>query len=378
MLQSIKKVEMPELFFDLVYVYAISQMTHVIHDVVHFSDLIQQLFFLVVLLVIFVNTWMFETVFTNRYGSNNLVDILFLMLDMSLLLFMSNSFSGEINHWLRPFMVTSALMTITLVTQYLIVFKKKKSAIDRKIARIFVIILLIRAIFFLIAAYSKTLSIGLTFMLTGVLMGWILPAFFSRTMAMRPINFSHLLERLTLLAIVVFGESIVEVASFFTVHTISIQSYLVFSMICGMFLMYITQFDHFINVSQNDPTGIYLIYLHYLVIFGITFVSVSIELIGKTGTDLMLTISSAFVGLFCFYLGIFMATKYNKESINLPSYFWIYVFSVTLVVFIISLFSRSATVFIILTASNIIFIEALYIFFLNRSRNFVVQNKDER
>lgn len=132
MLQFIKKVEMPELFFDLVYVYAISQMTQVIHDVVHFSDLIQQLFFLIVLLVIFVNTWMFETVFTNRYGSNNLVDILFLMLDMSLLLFMSNSFSGEINHWLRPFMLTSALMTITLVAQYLIVFKKKNLQLIEK------------------------------------------------------------------------------------------------------------------------------------------------------------------------------------------------------------------------------------------------------
>ncbi|MDE7049492.1 MAG: low temperature requirement protein A [Lactobacillus sp.] len=66
-----KRVSMIELFYDLVFAYMISQATSLIHHLHH--GIISPISFLVfaVIVIVFINSWMFQSVFTNRYGSSS-------------------------------------------------------------------------------------------------------------------------------------------------------------------------------------------------------------------------------------------------------------------------------------------------------------------
>ena len=63
-----KRVEFSELFYDLVFVFAISKATALIHPihngVLAWDSLLD--FFISVMVII--NSWMIQTIYTNRYG----------------------------------------------------------------------------------------------------------------------------------------------------------------------------------------------------------------------------------------------------------------------------------------------------------------------
>ena len=85
-----KRVNYSELFYDLVFVFAISKVTALIHHlhngILTWNSLLD--FFMSVLLLI--NAWMIQTVYTNRYGKNSLFNMLIMFINMGLLLFISN------------------------------------------------------------------------------------------------------------------------------------------------------------------------------------------------------------------------------------------------------------------------------------------------
>ncbi len=87
-----KRVSKIALFYDLVFVYMISKTTEILHHLEHglVSPASFALFALIV--IIFINSWMIQTVFTNRYGIGSWADIAFYFIDMMILLYMSNSF----------------------------------------------------------------------------------------------------------------------------------------------------------------------------------------------------------------------------------------------------------------------------------------------
>ena len=95
-----KNVEFTELFYDLVFVYAISKTTgliHHLHDGIVGGDAF--LTFLVTLFVL-VDAWMLQTVFTNQYGKNSFLNISIMFIKMVILLV----FSGMIvNDWYDHF-----------------------------------------------------------------------------------------------------------------------------------------------------------------------------------------------------------------------------------------------------------------------------------
>lgn len=90
-----KKVELTELFYDLVYVYTISQLTSIIHHAHHGFVTPYAFFTFVIALIIFINSWMVQTVFTNRFGQNSLTNILFMFAQMLCLLIASTAVTEE-------------------------------------------------------------------------------------------------------------------------------------------------------------------------------------------------------------------------------------------------------------------------------------------
>lgn len=308
-----KRVSMIELFYDLVFVYMIAQATsllrHLQHGIVAPSALVMFAF----VIIVFINSWMVQSVFTNRFGESSLIDIGFAFVDMMIVLYMSNAFGDGAARSLHPFFIAAGLLSLTLFLQYLLVALRTNQAVDRKIAQLFLAILAVRTVSLLLAGVLPP-RIGIVCALVGVIVSWIAPSFTGFATSKHPVIFAHLLERLTSLSIVLFGEVIVGIAGFFTESSLSINSVLIFVIVATLFFAYITQFDHLIDEHRQGETGNLLIYLHYPIIFGLSMINVAIELVTNAAANHIFAVSFLYVGLTLLNFGIWLAQRYNKPQ----------------------------------------------------------------
>ena len=342
-----KRVSLIELFYDLVYVYMISRATSLIHHLHHgvISPVTFVIFALVI--IVFINSWMIQTVFTNRYGTSSWTNVIFSFIDMGIVLYMSNAFTATFDHHLATFFLAAGLLSLTLCLQYIIVYAQATKKYDKDIARAFALILAVRTITLLIGGIFPN-KIGTIIALIGILFSWIGPAFTGKYTRHHPIIFSHLLERLTALIILMFGETIVGIANYFTQSNLSIYSILIFISVVSLFFTYIVEFDHMINEEQTKETGNLLIYLHYFILFGISLVTVSLNFINEESAQPIFAITCLFIGLVLFYIGLWIANYYNKIVVNKTI---IIAFSLTtLVSYLICLSWHVFPIFAIVTA----------------------------
>lgn len=321
-----KRVTMIELFYDLVFAYMISQATELIHHLEH--GIVSPVSFLIfaIVVVVFINSWMVQAVFTNRYGSSSWGDIGFYFIDMIILLYMTNAFSVTSAKDMRTFFLAASLLSLTLLLQYLVVYFRSKEPIDKDIAKAFSGILLFRTIVLLIGGLFNTRWTRVIALL-GILVSWWLPSLTGKYTKKHPIIFSHLLERLTLLIIMTFGETIIGIADYFKPSTFSLSSIFVFIIVASLFFAYITEFDHLIEDKRSGETGNRLIYLHYLILFGLSLVTVSLKFISEKGANMFFALSCLYGGILLFYLGLTVAIHYNQPQfrqirpVNVIAYF---------------------------------------------------------
>lgn len=153
--QLTKRVTMIELFYDLVFAYMISQATSLIHHLSHGT--VSPISFLIfaVVVIVFINSWMVQSVFTNRFGSSSWTDIAFYFVDMMILLYMTNSFGNTSSENMTTFFMAASLLSLTLLLQYLIVYFKADYQADKDIAKVFSGILLFRTLPLLIGGLSN-------------------------------------------------------------------------------------------------------------------------------------------------------------------------------------------------------------------------------
>ena len=343
-----KKVELTELFYDLVFVYAIAQATGLIHHIPEGSTFWQQFIIFSVVMVVFINTWMVETVFTNRFGRNSISNIMFFMVDMAILLFMSNNFVGRLQNWFQPFAIATALLSATLVLQYLAVHYRATSEVDKAISKLFIYILSLRTVMLLAGAFLP-FKTGVIVALVGVIASWILPGIFTPRMRNKPINFPHLLERVNALVIISFGEAIVDIAHYFDLKALNLYSILIFIIICALFMSYITQFDHFIEENRVNETGNRLIYLHYPILFGISLITVSLNFIEEAEMSKAFSVGVLYAGIILFYAGLYLADYYNKSTIIKRPYVRICFGVSTLLALVVSLFAPTFEIIVLAT-----------------------------
>ena len=307
-----KRVSLIELFYDLVFVYMVSRATELLHHTQ--GGVIQPVALAVYALVVivFVNSWMFQVVYTNRYGRGSWTDMFFSLLDMAIVLYMSNAFGAGFDRNMATFFIAAGLLSLTSSLQYLLAFcRSAGSPVDRRITAVFAAIPGIRGILMLIGGLTRN-WVGLGIALAGILFSWIAPAFTGRYTRRHPIIFPHLLERLTALTIVMFGETIVGIAGYFTRTTFGIGSVLIFLTVAALFFTYIVEFDHLIDGHRVGETGNLLIYLHYFILFGLSLMTGAIELLGEDGLDRRFVAGLFFTGLALFYIGLALADRYNK------------------------------------------------------------------
>lgn len=309
-----KRVEFTELFYDLVFVYAISKTTGIIHHLHHGILSTNAVVTFLICLIVLVNTWIIQSEYTNRYGKNSLFNIVIMVIDMGLLLLLSNVFNSDWQAYFYPFSWALGTLSLTLLIQYIVqYFSKDSDQNDKEVIKLLLYVLSVRTI----TVYLGTLfpySIGIWICLTGIFTSFLMPLFAHKKLALVPLNFPHLVERVSLLVIITFGEMILGVADYFNLEKLSLNSVFYFLICVLMFLYYFGEFDHAIDENKNT-SGIILIYSHYLIFAGIIMTTVSLSFLSDYKADPYFVVIFLYIGIFLFQQAIHLnGIIYNKPE----------------------------------------------------------------
>ena len=364
-----KRVEFSELFYDLVFVFAISKATALIHPlhsgVVAWDSLLD--FFISVMVII--NSWMIQTIYTNRYGTNSLFNMVIMFINMGLMLFMSNMIGYNWQQWYYYTCWAVGTLTLTLFFQYLVqFFRGSTDSADRESIKGFLWLTGLQSLGVYLAALFP-IYVGVYIFIASILLTFIVPIFLITKDEHFQVNLPHLIERVSLLVIITFGEMVVGLASFFTVENFSIYSVLNFVIMLSLFLFYFGEFDHAIDEGSSQK-GLFVIYSHYPIFIGLMLMTVSMGYLLNPEANLLVAISFFYIGIGLFQAAVLANGPYNKNYLRYPRSYYCAQATLYLAALILSLLFASNPITVLSIAT--IFTLAIAIHFIYF---YVTQNK---
>ena len=364
-----KRVNYSELFYDLVFVFAISKVTALIHHlhngILTWNSLLD--FFMSVLLLI--NAWMIQTVYTNRYGKNSVFNMVIMFINMGLLLFISNLIKDDWQQYFHYVCWAIGTLTLTLFFQYLVeFFKKSTDNVHRESIKGFLWITGLRSLEIYLAALLP-IYIGVYILYASILLTFITPITSISKDDHFQIVLPHLIERISLLVIITFGEMIMGLVNFFTIENFSIYSVLYFIIMLSLFLFYFVQFDHAIDEESNQK-GLFLIYSHYPIFIGLLMMTVSMSFLLNPETNLLFATSFFYIGIGLFQAAVLANGPYNKNYLRYPRSYYCAQATLYLAALILSLvFASNPTIVLSIATIFALAIAIHFIYF------YVTQNK---
>lgn len=308
-----KKVEMIELFYDLIFVYAIAKMTAIIHHPHNgHIRLINYLQFITVTIIV-LQLWLYQTTYINRYGRSTLIENVLLMANMCATIYMANSINTDWSITFVSFNTAFIAMIACVVMQFLYQYQKNNHTKKETSSFIFVLLLEIVIISLgLLLGYDKG---GLYLAVFAyILCGVILPIVFIKSnLNENCTNFPHLLERFGLITIISFGEMIINIATYFEISTFSLLPLMVFASVALLFCSYVLQMDKFID--HHQPTqGLAVYYSHFGILMGLGTITVGWSFLHEHNVDRLFLVEIILLGYATFYLSLFITTIYNKQQ----------------------------------------------------------------
>ena len=345
-----KRVEFTELFYDLVLVFAISKTTALIH---HLHDGIltwSSLFDFLMSLLVLVNSWMIQTVYTNRYGKNSLFNMVIMFINMGLLLFISNMIGHDWQLYFHSFCWAVGTLTLTLFFQYQVeYYRKSTDTVNRKSIKAFLWMTGLRTFGVYLAALLP-INLGIYVFILSILLTFIMPITMTRKGKRFQINLPHLIERISLLVIITFGEMIMGLANFFTIENFSIYSLLYFIIMLSLFLFYFSQFDHAIDEASNQK-GIFLIYSHYPIFIGLIMITVSMTFLLNPEANHLFVTSFFYIGFGLFQAAVLANSPFNKKYLQYSNTFYLIEAGMFVIALILSLLFASNPMIVVTIAT---------------------------
>lgn len=314
-----------ELFYDLVFTYSISQLNNLIRDVHGGFFEIEALFCFLCGLLVYVNSWSAQTLFTNHFKQGSNRDVGFLYLDMICLLTSSAALSLD---WAQSFdwvFLPMAILSFLLALQYGLTKTASLSAGQKRFIHHSCTLLLVRGILLLIAVITP-LPYAIYLLCLSILVSLLLPpllfSFSSRrsSQPLPPVRSSHLLGRLSTLTVILFGQMLIEIAGFFQPGQFGINSLIRFLIIAALFRIYALENSRFLDPSRIGPSGYGIIYDHYLILFGLSLASAPLSFSSGTPFHPVVSLCLLYGGLFLFLAGVILSARFNKDCFRIPFY----------------------------------------------------------
>ena len=363
-----KRVNYSELFYDLVFVFAISKVTALIHHlhngILTWNSLLD--FFMSVLLLI--NAWMIQTVYTNRYGKNSLFNMLIMFINMGLLLFISNMIKDDWQQYFHYVCWAIGSLTLTLFFQYLVeFFKKSTDNVYRESIKGFLLITGLRSLEIYLAALLP-IHVGVYILYASILLTFIMPITSVSKDDHFQVNLPHLIERLSLLVIITFGEMIMGLVNFFTIENFSIYSVLYFIIMLSLFLFYFGQFDHAIDEKSNQK-GLFLIYSHYLIFIGLMMMTVSMGFLQNPEANRLFATSFSYIGFGLFQAAVLVNGPHNKHYLRYSKSYYCVQATLYLAALIFSLIFASNPIIVVSITTILALAIAIHFIYFYMTQN---------
>lgn len=125
-----------------------------------------------------------------------------------------------------------------------------------------------------------------------------------------PINFPHMVERCQLITIITFGETVVAIIKNYPLLKLPLEGILLFIAMATLFIFYISQTYLSIDHHRKADVSV-LLYAHLVIVLGLNFFTVAMELFPSHHNDLALPM--LIVGNLLFYSGILSTSFYNQQ-----------------------------------------------------------------
>ena len=363
-----KRVEFSELFYDLVFVFAISKATTLIHHlhngVLTWDSFLN--FFMAVLVLI--DSWMIQTLYTNRHGKNSLFNMVIMFINMGLLLFISSMIGPDWQQYFHYLCWGIGTLTFTLFLQNLVeFFRKSTDNVDRESIKGFLWVTGLGSLGVYLAPLLPG-YVGVYTLYASILLTFILPGILLSKASHYQVNLPHLIERISLLVIITFGEMIMQLTSFFTVENFSIYSVLYFIIILSLFLFYFGEFDHAIDEGSNQK-GLFLIYSHYPIFIGLIMMTVSMGFLLNPEANLLFATSFAYIGFGLFQFAVLANGPYNKHYLRYSKSYYCVQATLYLVALILSLIFASNPIIVVSITTILALAIAIHFIYLYMTQN---------
>ncbi|MBR0384672.1 MAG: low temperature requirement protein A [Eubacteriaceae bacterium] len=312
-----KKVELIELFYDLIYVYAISRLTMLIEEPENGIIPPSGFFLYLVICFVILQAWLYLTNYVNRYGRWQWYEYVLTAVNMTATVYMANTISPRWNEMSLTFNLAMLVMLLCVAMMYLIqtITKEQDTAAAKNSLTILTVdCLLYFAAFLASAFHAGELVIWLD--VAAVLCGAFLPFFIRGRFDADIISFPHLAERFELITIITFGESIVGMTDFFDVRHFTMRPVLVFSVILLLFGCYVIQIHELCDHHRVDR-ALRLMISHYFIVISINLVTVAFKFLENPEASRPLTAGLMTTAMTLFLISIYSDSVYYHKRYQL-------------------------------------------------------------
>ena len=353
---KVKKVSNYELFFDLVFVLATSQLVGILHSTPEHIVSLQEILAFFVATVSVWSVWLMENSYLNRYSRRDTNDIYTiiaaaLVIGNMVTLFTANWRLGIVNFngiAIPVYIYYNLLMIVVLgiiILQYLLHIRKYQQCTNDMVIQIkgIFIAILIVIVSMVIISFTPVEYINYIYLFS-YLAFLIYPTFMTKKMKYRYMNFPHLVERMQLITILTVGELVIAVIKTYPLAEHFLLSVSTFVMVGFLFVSYISQTVIGIEHHQESAGGP-LVYLHIGILIAINIITAGVEMY-YDGQLLEMGSSMVLVGITLFYICLFGTSRYNKEGLQMTkelarNYFIVYLIGM----FLAFLFKTNTPIF---------------------------------
>lgn len=308
-----KKVELIELFYDLIYVYAISRLTLLIEEPEGGVIPLSGFFGYLVVCFVILQAWLYLTNYVNRYGRWKWYEYALTAVNMTATVYMANTISEKWSEMSTTFNLAMLVMLLCVACMYFIQARLKEQ--DTGAAKNSLVILAVDCFLYLAAFVASCLamdSVVIWIDVAAVLVGAFLPFFIRGKFDIQIISFPHLMERFELITIITFGEGVVGMTSFFDVKNFSMRPILVFAVVLAIFGCYVTLIHYLCNHHRVER-ALRLMFSHYFIVIAVNLITVAFMFLENPEADRMFTAGLMTAGIVLFFIALYANRAYYHE-----------------------------------------------------------------
>ena len=322
---SIKRANWLELFYDLIFVYAISKATHILAYTHNGHLYISQYFIFLLVFIPIWWSWTGHTLFATRFDTHQTIQRILTLIQMLAVVFWATFIDEDFDSNYIGYLFFYILIRVILILMYASVCKKYEHAgeIARRLSLGFGIGLIVATLSLFFEPPFRYFILYL-----GISIEIITPLLSKKILQKIPVDSHHLPERYGLLTIVLLGESVIMIASnlsniALTYDTVS-ATISGFVIISSIWWIYFDLMEKYL-LNSTFITGQNVIYGHLFIYIGLSVIAVFIGFSIDNKLTLTHDIMLVSVGFIFLCIGFLLTFETKALFQNMYLFFYVLV-----------------------------------------------------